>query len=89
MSLSVEHISDMIKIVGLAVGGLWAAWTFHKLQRIRAAELENNARLISIQKTTLEQEEIRARLLRQQPQLDIQLEVTERVLVTETHQSYL
>jgi hypothetical protein len=60
MSLSVEHIFDMIKIVGLAAAGLWAAWTFHKLQRIRAAELENNARLISIQKTTLEQEEIRA-----------------------------
>ena len=64
MSLSIEQISDIIKMVGLVAGGLWAAWTFHKLQRVRAAELENNARLTAIQKSSMEQEELRTRLLR-------------------------
>src|SRR5215470_12122294 len=89
MALSVEQIFDIIKIVGLVAGGLWAAWTFHKLQRVRAAELENRARLTAIQKSATEQEELRTRLLRQQPQLDIQLNVSEAGPVTETCKSSL
>jgi hypothetical protein len=89
MSPSLEQIADIIKIVGLVTGGLWAAWTFHKLQRVRAAELENRARLTAIQRSTIEQEELRTRLLRQQPQLDIQLDVSETGPVTETCKSSL
>jgi hypothetical protein len=89
MSLSLEQTSDIIKMVGLVAGGLWAAWTFHKLQRVRAAELENNAKLTAIQKSSIEQEELRTRLLRQQPQLDIQLNVAETAPLTETYKSSL
>jgi len=64
-------------MVGLVAGGLWAAWTFQKLQRVRAAEL-------ALQKSSIEQEELRTRLLRQQPQLDIQIDVAEMAPLTET-----
>jgi hypothetical protein len=89
MSLSLEQIADIIKMVGLVAGGLWAAWTFHKLQRVRAAELENNATLVAIQKSSIEQEELRTKLLRQQPQLDIQLDVVEKAPLTDTYKSSL
>jgi hypothetical protein len=89
MLLSLEQVSDIIKMAGLVAGGLWAAWTFHKLQRVRAAELENNAKLAAIQKSSIEQEELKTRLLRQQPQLDIQLNVAETAPLTETDKSSL
>jgi hypothetical protein len=89
MPLSVEPISDLIKVVGLVAGGLWAAWTFHKLQKVRAAELDNNTKLAAIQKSSIEQEELETRLLRQQPQLDIELNVDEKGPVTGTSKSSL
>ena len=89
MAPYVEQISDIAKIFGLVAAGLWAAWTFHKLQRVRAAELENRVRLTAIQKSATEHEELRTRLLRQQPQLDIQLNVSETGAVTETCKSSL
>jgi hypothetical protein len=89
MVVSIAQISDIVKMVGLVAGGLWVAWTFHKLQKVRAAELENNQRLTAIQKSRVEQEEIGTRLLRQQPQLAIQLNVTETVSPTETCKSFL
>jgi hypothetical protein len=89
MPVSIQEISEIIKVIGLVTGGLWAAWTFHKLQRVRAAELENNQRLAEIQKSRIEQEEIRARLLRQQPQLAIQIDVAEAASMTKTCKSLL
>jgi hypothetical protein len=89
MSVSLEQISDIIKMVGLITGGLWAVWTFHKLQRVRAAELVNNEKLTAIQKSRIEQEELRTRLLRQQPQLAIELTVTEMASLTQTCKSFL
>jgi len=44
-------------MVGLVASGLWAVWTFHKLQRVRAAELDDNQKLTAIQKSRIEQEE--------------------------------
>jgi hypothetical protein len=89
MSVSLQDVSDIIKMVGLVAGGLWAAWTFHKLQKVRAAELEVNQKLTEIQKSRIEQEEIRTRLLRQQPQLAIQLNVAETASLTETFKGVL
>jgi hypothetical protein len=74
---TLEQAPEILKAVGLVAGGLWAAWTFQKLQKARAAELENNRRLTEIQKSHMEQEESRTRMLRQQPQLAIQLDVAE------------
>lgn len=87
--MSLDLISEIAKLVALIGGGLWAAWTFHKLQKVRAAELENNEKLAAIQKSHIEQEELRTRLLRQQPQLAVQLHVTETGFPTETYRSLL
>src|SRR4051794_31035679 len=65
-----EKVSEIVKGVGLAAAGLWAAWTFRKLQKARTAELE-------VEKLRIEREEFRTRILRQQPQLAIQLNVEE------------
>ncbi len=84
MTVSLQEVSDIIKVVGLVAGGLWTAWTFHKLQKVRAAEVENNRMLAEIQKSRLEQQEMRTRLLRQQPQFAIELKVVETVRLTGT-----
>jgi hypothetical protein len=89
MSLSIEQVFDLVKLVGLVVTGLWAAWTFQKLQKVRAAELENSQRLVEMRKSRIEQDEIRTRLLRQQPQLAIQLSITETPSVTGIPKSIL
>ena len=39
---TLEQFYEIFKVVGLVGGGLWAAWTFQKLQKARAAELDNN-----------------------------------------------
>jgi hypothetical protein len=83
------QIPAIITAVGLIGGGLWAVWTFHKLQKVRAAELVNNEKLTAIQKSRIEQEELRTRLLSQQPQLAIELNVTETASLTETCKSFL
>ena len=89
MPLSVEQATAIIQMIGVVVGALWAAWSFHKLQRIRAAELDNESKLTMIQKTRLEQEEIRTQLLRRQPQLAIQLQITEAPSFNDIYKSFL
>jgi hypothetical protein len=84
-----EQVSETIKILGLFGSGLWAAWTFQKLQRVRAAELENNQRLSQIRTTQIEHQEVRVRLLRQQPQLAVRLNVTEEASPTDAYKSLL
>jgi hypothetical protein len=89
MSAFLEQLPDIIKAVGLVGGGLWAVWTFHKLQKVRAAELMTNERLTTRQTSRIQQEELRTRLLSQQPQLAIKLNVTEAASLTETCKSFL
>jgi hypothetical protein len=107
-----KMVAELGKMVGLVVAGVWAAWTFYRLQKTRAAELGNNKTLVEtekaraetektrleieknraqmekdrfeiektrtdIQKSQIEQAEIEERIRRQQPQLDIQLEISE------------
>jgi len=96
MPVLLGQIPGIITMVGLIGGGLWAVWTFHKLQKVRSAELENNERLSTIQenlattqKSHIEQEELRTRLLSQQPQLAIELNVTETWSPSGTCKSFL
>jgi hypothetical protein len=89
MTMSLEQISEIGKLVALVAGGLWAAWTFHKLQKVRAAELENDKNLAALEKSRIEQEELRLGLIRQQPQLAVELHVTETGFPTETYRSLL
>jgi hypothetical protein len=118
-TISIEQLTEIGKMVGLLVAGFWTAWTFHRLHRVRAAELANNKTLTEIEKgridieksrteieksridiekarmdieksridaekgktdiekSLIEQREIRERLRSQQPQLAIQLDVSE------------
>jgi hypothetical protein len=87
--MSVQQFAELARLLGLLATAVWAAWTFHKLQRVRAAQLENDARLAVIEKTRLEQNELRAKRLRQQPQLAIQLEISAIGLRSETYRSIL
>jgi hypothetical protein len=57
--MSIEQISDVVKMIAFVVAGLWAAWTFHKLQKVRAAELDNNRKLVETKKSKIEHEEIK------------------------------
>src|SRR5262249_15088247 len=70
MNEAVQTALELSKVLGLIIGGLWAAWTFKKLQKARSAELDNNKKL-------LEQRDLVTRALRQQPQLAVRLCVTE------------
>lgn len=88
-STRLADISEIVKMVGILAGGLWAAWTFQKLQKTRAAELENTQTLNAIQKSRIEQDELRTRLLRQQPQLAMELHVTETPSTTSAYKSFL
>jgi hypothetical protein len=87
--MSFQQLSELARLLGLLVAAFWVAWTFHKLQRVRAAQLENEARLAALEKIRLEQEELTAKRLRQQPQLAIQLEIVEVGTPTETYRSLL
>jgi hypothetical protein len=89
MTLSVEQISEITKMIGVVAAGLWAAWTFHKLQKARAAELDNNTKLAGIRRSNIEHEELRTQLLRQQPQLEIDLNVAEAEPMREGDKSSL
>ncbi len=75
-SLLLSHAADLLKAVGMVGAGFWAAWTFHKLQKPLAAELENRKKLVDVQKARLEQEDLRAQLLSHQPNPDITLQAT-------------
>ena len=62
----VEVIKGLAETAAIVVGGLWAAWTFHKLQRARASEAEVNRALA-------ETRESERRLLAQEPNLEIDI----------------
>jgi hypothetical protein len=89
MSISLAEVSEVITMIGLVAGGLWAAWSFHKLQRARGAELENRQKLINIQTSQIEQENLRLQRVRQQPQLAIALSVTETPPLADTSTRFL
>jgi hypothetical protein len=75
-SLLSFQAADFLKAIGMVGAALWVAWTFHKLQKPLAAELENRKTLIDIQKGTLEKEELRTQLLGRQPNPEITLEIS-------------
>src|SRR5262249_17146062 len=81
---TLEQISEAIKVLGLVAAGFWTAWTFHRLQKTREAELKNKKLIIDlekarieVEKTRIESAEERERFLRQQPVLAIELEVAQ------------
>jgi hypothetical protein len=80
--MTVEQISDLIKSVGLVVVGLWAAWTFYHLQKIRDAKLGIAAKQMA-------NEEQSRRLLGAQPQLVVQLNASEMPSPTDQYKSVL
>jgi hypothetical protein len=82
--ITFEQISEAIKVFGLVAAGFWTAWTFHRLQKTREAELKNKKMIIEAEKARIEAEKIRiesaegsARFLHQQPVLAIELEVAQ------------
>jgi hypothetical protein len=77
MNLSLDQLSDLVKLIALLAGGLWAIWTFHKLQRAREAEININVKVASLRKSQLEFESDKRKRLREQPVLAISLAVHE------------
>lgn len=73
--MTIEQISDPIKSVGLVIAGLWTAWTFHRLQKVRDANLT-----IAVKEK---------QLLGAQPQLGVQLNALELPSPVEQHSSVL
>jgi hypothetical protein len=69
----VAVIQSLVETIAIAVGGLWVAWTFHKLQSVRAAEANLASTLKATEKTSLDAKESERRLLAQQPNLDISI----------------
>lgn len=88
-AISLAAISEIVKMVTVVVAGFWAAWTFHKLEKVRAAELQNRRTEADIQKSRVDQQEGMTRLLRQQPQLAIDFDVTETPANAGTYKSFL
>jgi hypothetical protein len=79
---SVVVLKGLAETIAIAVGGLWAAWTFHKLQRVRASEAEVN-------KSLAETRETERRLAAQEPNLEVEfIEVIEHH-VSEAEKGYL
>lgn len=69
---TVDIVKAVVETAAIAVAALWAAWTFHKLQSVRAAAAEINNKLTTTR-------EIERRLLSGQPNLDITFsEITEQ-----------
>jgi hypothetical protein len=58
-SLTFDQVIEIAKIVGLFSAGGWTAWTFYRLQKIRAAELANNKILTDIEKSRIDIEKSR------------------------------
>jgi hypothetical protein len=73
----IELAIDLVKALGLLISGLWAAWTFQRLQRVRAAKLEIDEKSSRIRTSRLEQQASRTKLSAQQPQLSVNLMITE------------
>jgi hypothetical protein len=68
---NVDTIKSLVETIALAASGLWIAWTFHKLQSVRAAEAKIQNDLRAADKSTVEIREAERRLLSQQPNLEI------------------
>ena len=85
----VEFAIDIAKVVGLFISGLWVAWTFHKLQKVRAADLENNERSSRLRASRIEQQSSRTKLLAQQPQLSVGLSITEELSPSSSYETLL
>lgn len=82
LSESVDVLKGLAETVAIAVGGLWAAWTFHKLQRVRASEADVNK---SLTETRVSERQ----LVAQEPNLEIEfVEVVEHY-VSEAEKGYL
>lgn len=68
----INAIRAAVEAIAIAVGGLWVAWTFHKLQSVRAANAEINNNVATARESD-------RRLLGEQPNLDITfLEIVEQ-----------
>jgi hypothetical protein len=66
----VESFARLVEALGLVAGGLWAAWTFHKLQKARKA-------ILDVRRARLSEQEQRTKLVQRQPVLQIGLRVEE------------
>ena len=77
--MTVAEIHDLIESVGIAAGGLWAAWTFHKLQKVRTAEIKNRAALQDMRRKRLQEQELKSRMVARQPVLQMGLRILEDV----------
>src|SRR5215475_10176594 len=75
MNLTVDEVLNIAKTAAIAGGGFWAVWTFSRLQKVRTAQLENEARLSD--------------LLRKQPNLSAKLEVRELPVQERLGRSFL
>ena len=89
MNISLDQFSSLVKTLALVVGGLWAVWTFYRLQKAREAEVKINVEVADLQKSQLEIENEKRRRLREQPALAITLEVQEVLDPSETSSSLL
>jgi hypothetical protein len=72
-----SDLRDGVETLGLVGAGVWAAWTFHKLQKVRAAEIQNRKGILEIRRARLSEQELRTRLVQRQPVLQIGLRVEE------------
>jgi hypothetical protein len=72
-----QPLSEIVKMLAMVIGGLWVAWTFHKLQKVKAAEVDNNKKLAETERLNIERQHLLTQMLRQQPQLSIRLDVNE------------
>lgn len=66
---NVKDLLDWIKLVAAVVGSGWALWTFHRLQKTRAAEADISQKIAETERTLAE---VRAA----EPLLQVVLEVT-------------
>lgn len=82
LSESVDVLKGLTETIAIAVGGLWAAWTFHKLQRTRASEAELN-------KSLTETRESERRLAAQEPNLEVEFIDFAEHYVSGTERGYL
>lgn len=71
---SVQAVKSIVETIAVVIGGLWIAWTFHKLQSVRASEADISNKLREADKSQAETHEAARRLLSQQPNLEIEFD---------------
>ena len=70
--------TTLITLVGIATPAVWAAWTFQRLQSVRAAEADLNMKVLSGELTRTEIATAERQRVSEQPNLEISFaEVTE------------